>query len=225
MSHELRTPLNVIMGYTGIVQGGMLGEIKREQSEALEKALSHSRDLLSMIDRIMQATQIEAHEINLERAAVSLSSILDGLRSAYEFLLNDRLTLIWDYPSDLPVLQTDGDKLKHILQNLIDNAVKFTEEGWIKISARNLAEHKRIIFEVADTGIGVAKENLPVIFDMFRQVDGSATRRHEGIGLGLYIVKKYVGLLGGKVNVESEPGKGSTFTITIPSEYSDGGQF
>lgn len=123
---------------------------------------------------------------------------------------------------DLPFIKTDSAKLKQILQNLIDNAIKFTEKGSVTVSARiRQQEEERLTstyveFKVADTGIGIFKEMLPVIFDKFRQADSSETRLYGGVGMGLYIVKKFTGLLGGTVEVESEVGKGSTFTITIP---------
>jgi signal transduction histidine kinase len=125
----------------------------------------------------------------------------------------------------LPVVKTDSEKLKHILQNLINNAIKFTERGSVTISARLTptglspqASATFVEFKVADTGGGIAEEFLPVIFEKFRQVDSSETRPYGGVGMGLYIVKKFTELLGGGVEVESEPGKGSTFTVTIPCE-------
>jgi signal transduction histidine kinase len=111
-------------------------------------------------------------------------------------------------------------KLRHILENLINNAIKFTESGSVTISARCSTEAKLVRFSVADTGIGISSEFLPIVFDVFRQVNGSATRSHDGVGLGLYIVKKFAELLGGKVEVESDPGKGSIFSITLPYETS-----
>jgi signal transduction histidine kinase len=113
-------------------------------------------------------------------------------------------------------MRTDGDKLKHILQNLINNAIKFTDEGRIAVSARCSCESKMAEFKVADTGTGIHKDLLPSIFEMFRQLDSSATRTHGGAGLGLYIVKQYTEALGGKIHVESEVGAGSVFTVTIP---------
>ncbi|HEV8342361.1 MAG TPA: ATP-binding protein [Candidatus Binatia bacterium] len=112
---------------------------------------------------------------------------------------------------------TDYAKLKHILQNIINNALKFTEKGHVTVSARYLPEANALEFKVADTGVGIPKEMLPVIFEMFRQVDGSETRSYGGVGMGLYIAKKFTELLGGRIDVETEPGRGSTFTVTIPS--------
>ncbi|MBI4489193.1 MAG: GAF domain-containing protein [Deltaproteobacteria bacterium] len=225
MSHELRTPLNVIIGYTGMVKDGMLGEINPEQERALGKVMSRSKELLTMISGIMEATRIEAEEVKVERSEVNVMNFLDELRSGYNIPSGKGLTLHWDYPSDLPVVKTDSEKLKHILQNLINNAVKFTERGSVTISARlrptglsPQASATFVEFKVADTGVGIAEEFLPVIFEKFRQVDSSETRPYGGVGMGLYIVKRFTELLSGKVEVESESGKGSTFTVAIPSE-------
>ncbi len=234
MSHELRTPLNVVMGYTGMIKDRLLGEINPEQEKALEKVISRARDQLTMISSILQATQLEAEGIKVERREVSLKDFLDDLKSNYSIPLGKEISLVWDYPSDLPVISTDGEKLKHVLQNLINNAIKFTDKGFVTISAHaspldqlgvlsNVegrlapqASERWVEFKVADTGIGIAKEFFPVIFERFHQVDSSETRKYGGVGIGLYIVKKFTELLGGKVELESEEGKGSTFTVTIP---------
>src|SRR3989338_745277 len=235
MSHELRTPLNVVMGYTGMIRDRLLGEINPEQEKALEKVISRARDQLTMISSILQATQLEAEGIKVETGEVSLGDLLDDLRSGYAIPLGKELSLIWDYPSDLPVINTDGEKLKHILHNLINNAIKFTAGGQVTVSARvtessrqnaessvqqgkDLPTSGRLLptsgrwveFKVADTGIGIAENNFPLVFEKFRQVDSSETRHYGGVGIGLYIVKKFTELLGGKVDVKSELGKGST---------------
>jgi len=252
MSHELRTPLNVVMGYTGMIRDGLLGEINPEQEKALEKISSRARDQLTMISSILQATQLVAEGVKADRREVSLKDFLDDLRSSYSIPLGKEVSVIWDYSLDLPVVHTDAEKLKHVLQNLIDNAIKFTERGHVTISARirqqatgngqqepEVATHASpldqlgvlsnvegrlspqasdmwVEFKVSDTGIGIAEENFLLVFERFRQVDSSETRRFGGVGIGLYIVRKFTELLGGTVEVESEPGKGSTFTVTIP---------
>ena len=216
MSHELRTPLNVVMGFTGMIKDGLLGEVNGEQQRALGKVVTHSDDLLKMITEILQVTSLEAHAVGVEVQEVSLSSFLDDLKSNYEVPVKKELSFSWDYPSELPTMRTDGEKLKHILQNLINNAVKFTERGQVTISARYNPKAKAVEFKVADTGIGIQKELLPTIFEMFRQGDSSETRSYGGVGIGLYIVRKFTDLLGGTIDVVSEPGKGSIFTVTIP---------
>jgi signal transduction histidine kinase/FixJ family two-component response regulator len=216
MSHELRTPINVMMGYVELVQAGLLGEIKPEQNEALKKSLHHSRNLLGMVTDILQATRIQAQDIKLENSNLNLERIIDDLRVAYEVSSKKELTLVWDISFNLPAFQTDANKLKQILQGLIDNAIKFTDTGSIRITARHLPETNELKIQVSDTGRGIAEDMIPVIFDLFRQGDSSTTRRHGGMGLGLYLIKKTTELLGGRVTVESELGKGSTFTLILP---------
>jgi PAS domain S-box-containing protein len=232
MSHELRTPLNVITGYTSMIKEGMLGDTNPEQEGALEKVLNRTNDLLSMITSILYATSIEADEVHVDPHRFALGEFIDELRKAHHAPQNKPLTLFWDYPSDLPDVETDSEKLKCILQNLIHNAIKFTDSGHVTISARikegvvqrmgngqrqgNGGSEKTIEFKVGDTGIGIPREKLPVIFEKFRQADSSETRVHGGVGLGLYIARSFTELLGGKIEVETEVGKGCHFTVSIP---------
>lgn len=216
MSHELRTPLNVVMGYAGLVKDGMLGEVSPEQANALENITRQSQYQLTMINSILQVTTLEAEKVKAHSSPLSLESFLDDLKSLYEVPLHRELSLTWDYPSGLPTIITDGDKLRQILQNLIDNAIKFTDKGRVVLTVRHIPEANSVEFKVADTGIGIPRDKLPIIFERFRQVDSSDTRLYGGVGLGLYIVKAFTELLGGEVAVESAPGKGSTFTVKIP---------
>lgn len=216
MSHELRTPLNVIMGYAGVMRDGMLGPITAQQEEGLAKVLGRAREQLVMISGILLATQMESGQMQVENRQISLSSLLDELKSAYEIPLGKNLVLQWDYPADLPFIKTDGDKLRHVLQNLINNAIKFTETGTVAVSARYFPETKKLEFRVADTGIGIPQEALSSVFDMFHQIDSSETRNHGGVGLGLYIAKKYIDALGGEISVDSREGEGTTFVVTLP---------
>lgn len=240
MSHELRTPLNVIMGYTEMVRDRLLGEITPEQQSAIGKVAGHTQDLLTMVNGILQVTTIEAQKVKVESREFHLGSFFDALRSGYELPLGKSLALRWDYPADLPVVQADDQKLKHVFQNLINNAIKFTPKGQITVSAQIRANgngygseggtparsansqredfrRERIIeFRVADTGVGIPKEKLSVIFEMFRQGDSSETRLHGGVGLGLYIAKNFTELMGGKIEVQTEEKRGSTFIVTVP---------
>ena len=216
MSHELRTPLNVLLGYSQLIKDGTFGAINEKQENALGKIIGRSKELMSMISEILRATSIEAGKVGAEILQVQMGQLLDDLKSNYEIPLEKDVTFKWDYPSEAGIIKTDADKLKHILQNLINNSVKFTDEGSITFTARYFPETKAAEFKVADTGIGIPREMIPSIFEIFQQIDGSETRNHGGVGLGLYIVKKYTEVLGGKVQVDSELGKGSTFTITIP---------
>ena len=216
MSHELRTPLNVLLGYSQLVKDRLLGTINQEQDNALDKVIGGGKELMNLISEILSVTGIEAGKVTAEMFQIQMGELLDDLKSHYDIPLDKKLTFKWDYPSEPRIIKTDGDKLKHILQSLINNAVKFTYEGSITISARYFPETKVAEFKVADTGIGIEQEMLPSIFQRFHQLDGSDTRNHDGLGLGLYIVKKYVEILRGQIQVSSELGKGSVFAVTIP---------
>jgi signal transduction histidine kinase len=218
MSHELRTPINVVMGYTQLLKDGALGETNPTQTAAVTTIAARSKDLLDMINSLLFATSLEAKTVKLEAGDVSLKDFLLQLKTEYEPHSGKAISLIWDYPCDLPNIETDAPKLKQILQNIINNAIKFTESGAVTTSVRYFSDAKTVEFAVADTGIGISKDEMPHIFERFQQVDNSLTRSFEGVGLGLYVVKEFTQLLGGKVTVESEPDKGSIFTITIPSE-------
>lgn len=173
---------------------------------------------MNMINEILQSTSIEAKATKVESRELNLHDFLDNLRSNYEVPLNKEVSLIWDYPPDLPVVKTDSEKLEHILQNLINNAIKFTANGHVTMTAQYLEREAILEFKVADTGVGIEAEALPFIFERFRQATSLETRRYGGVGMGLYIVKKFTELLGGTVEVESEPGKGSAFTVSLPVE-------
>ncbi|MGH7928206.1 MAG: sensor histidine kinase, partial [Candidatus Binatia bacterium] len=216
MSHELRTPLNVIKGYAEITRDKTFGELNAEQEYALEKISSHAIDLSHMINSILQVTTIEANTVKLEWRELNPCHLLEELKSDYRVRASKDLRILWDYPAYLPLLTTDDEKLKAILQNLVNNALKFTEKGTVTVSARHVVDAQAIEFSVADTGLGIGPDKLPLIFDMFKQADSSATRKHEGVGLGLYIVNKFVNLLGGEISVQSKLGEGSTFLVSLP---------
>ncbi len=217
MSHELRTPLNVISGYARLVQEGIMGEVTPEQKKALDKVGHHADELLFMVNSIMNATKIEAGAISADPEKFPLSQLLEELKTLYDYPFGKDIALCWDCSSDLPPLFTDRDKLKHILQNLINNAIKFTEEGSITVTARPAAAPGAVEITVSDTGIGIPCNELSHIFQRFRQIDSTRTRSHGGVGLGLHIVKTFTELLKGTVRVTSEPGRGSSFTLVLPS--------
>lgn len=216
LSHELRTPLAAMVSYTSLVRDRLLGEINQEQEKALEKVLARGKDLLEMITNILYATTIGAGTIKIQKAEINLEDFLQELKSVYAVPLGKDIQLNWEYASELPFIQSDRLKLKHILQNLINNAIRFTEEGSVTVSVGYVSERRIVQFKVSDTGIGIPKSALPIIFEIFRQADNSETRPHVGAGLGLYVVKIFTQLLGGEIEVESEPGKGSTFIVTLP---------
>jgi signal transduction histidine kinase len=218
MSHELRTPLSVVLGYGRMLRQGELGPLTKDQEQALEIIQRNSNELFAMIDSIMDATKIEAGPMMAEMDRVSPAQLLGEIRLAYEFPNRKNIGFEWIYPQALPTLWTDPRKLRQILTNLINNALKFTDEGRISISAAEKVDEGRqwIEFRVTDSGIGIAPEECEKIFERFHQVDGSGTRSFQGVGLGLYIVKSFSTMLGGRVSVSSEVGKGSTFIVCLP---------
>jgi signal transduction histidine kinase len=233
ISHELRTPLNLVIGYADTIRLGIFGEVNPEQEKALEKLLRYSKELLTVITSILYATNIGANEMETRCDQFRLAQFLAELEAWFVTANRQQISLIWDYPSDLPVMQTDRAKLDHILRSLIDNAIKFTHTGQVTVSAgikeeirqcdteldpkpENRINQTLVEFKVTDTGIGIPKEKLPTIFEMFSQGDSSETRSYEGVGLGLYIAKHFTALLGGTIEVETTADEGSTFTVKVP---------
>ena len=218
MSHELRTPINVVIGYAQLLNDGTLGVTNSQQAAAIDTIAARSKDLLNMINSLLYATSLEGNGASLDAAVVSLKDLVLELETDYQSQSTKDLSLIWNYAAELPNIETDGAKLKWILQSIINNAIKFTENGAVTTSVRYFPNDKKVQFAVADTGIGISPEETPRIFERFYQVDSSQSRSFEGVGLGLYIVTEFTALLGGKIAVESELEKGSTFTLTIPTE-------
>ncbi|MBI2358772.1 MAG: response regulator [Deltaproteobacteria bacterium] len=216
MSHELRTPLSTIMGYAGMIQERVLGEINPEQETAVAKIQRYGNEMLTMINSILEAGRSAVKDVPVAWEDVDLIQFFEELQSPYRVPLGKEVTLVWEFSPRLPGLRTDAKKLTHILQNLINNAIKFTEQGEVRITARHDPTAKVMEFKVADTGRGIQKEFLTKVFEMFQQAGTAGTRLNGGVGLGLYMAKKFAELLGGKIEVWSEPGKGSTFTVSIP---------
>ena len=229
MSHELRTPLNVAKGYVEMLQCGFFGALPADQQEALDKIAAQHRAQLSMVNNILNALAMESEVAKAQYEEVSLADFIDELQIAYPQPLDGKLTFDWDCPLDLPAIQTDKTKLQYIFQNLINNAVKFTPSGSITVTVRLAtsrhdsdlsAEKTTLVASVTDTGVGIDEKFQSVIFEKFSQVDSSTTRSHEGIGLGLHIVKRCTELLCGNVTVESKVGEGTKFRVTVPCELS-----
>src|SRR5262245_22821852 len=209
ISHELRTPLNVIKGYADVLRRKMFGEVNAEQESALNKITTQSMDLLHMINDVLQVSTIEAKTTKVARADVDLCALLSELSDSYRFASGGTVDISWEFSTDLPVIRTDEEKLRGMLQNLINNALKFTERGTVVVSARRVVEKNAVEFRIEDTGIGIPADKIETIFGMFQQVDSSVTRGYGGVGLGLYTVQNFTELLGGRVAVASEVGKGT----------------
>jgi signal transduction histidine kinase/CHASE3 domain sensor protein len=226
MSHELRTPLNSIIGFTGILHDGLLGELSSPQREHVGEILESGEHLLAMINDILDLSNIEAGQMQLVQEPVELVSLLrESLDTVGPRAVTKGLQLHLDVGSDLPLLLADARKLKQILKNLLSNAVKFAGEGaTVTVIARRTQESEgdRLLLSVADTGLGISAEDQARLFQPFVQVDSSLARTHGGTGLGLVLVKRLAVLHGGGVAVASEPGKGSTFTVWLPYLAADG---
>jgi signal transduction histidine kinase len=215
MSHELRTPLNIMMGYNELLREGTFGALTAEQIHTLLRIDRSTTELLDVINATLDFSRLQDRRQPVSLKEVGVADFLAELEAdAHQLNRQSSIRLEWQPPPALPALYTDPVKLKMVLKNLITNALKFTEEGVITVEAR--PQGPGIEFRVSDTGIGIAPEALPIIFEPFHQVDRSLSRRHGGVGLGLYIVRQLLNLLGGTVSVESTVDKGSTFRVWVP---------
>ena len=215
MSHELRTPLNVIIGYHDLLLAGEFGDLTPLQAERLHSADHSARELLDLINATLDLSRLEARRVPLHVEPVDLRALVDELDAETRTLRRKpSVAFAWQLPHPLPVLHSDAVKLKVVLKNLVLNALKFTDEGSVTVAIA--AGHGRVDFTVRDTGIGIAADQIASVFEPFHQVDGSSTRSYGGVGLGLYIVRRLLDLLGGDISVESEPGRGSAFRFWVP---------
>ncbi len=219
VSHELRTPLNIIVGYTDLLLDEAFPS-RRERHEALLRIHQQSRQLLDLIQSMLDLNRMEAGGISLIVEEFPIARALENLRSGLPAnWCKPGVALHWDTPDAQAAIRSDRGKLELILRNLVHNALKYTEHGSVTVRALPDTGRRRVDFAVIDTGQGIAPEDLDGIFDMFRQ--GSGPPRGGGVGLGLYIVKQLTDALGGTIAVESRPGHGSRFTVSIPAEAGD----
>ena len=217
VSHELRTPLNSIIGFTRIVLRRSEGKIDVLQKENLQKVLISAEHLLNLINGLLDLAKIEAGRMEIYAETFKLEEIVRIATATVEPMLrNGNVRLVTEIAADLPLIKTDRDKLKQVVLNLLSNSAKFTEKGEIKVAAWTVNGSMKLA--VSDTGIGMNQDAINYIFEEFRQVDMSTTRKYGGTGLGLAIVKRLTNLLGGDIAVESEEGKGTKFTVTLPLE-------
>ena len=215
VSHEFRTPLSMIAGYVQALRRKTWGDVTTEQSEVLGKILQESDNLTGIVNEVLDVTRIEAGDLPLRRERVPLSDYLREIEKKFA-PSQKSVSLIWAIPDGLPDISTDREKLTVVLQHLINNALKFTEKGEVRVTAREVRSRQAVEIEVKDTGIGIPRDALDLIFEKFQQVDPSSTRTHGGMGLGLYIARVFTDLLDGTLKVESEPNRGSTFTLSLP---------
>jgi GAF domain-containing protein len=214
MSHELRTPLNAIIGFSEVLLQGIFGPLNDKQREYQDDVLTSGKHLLTLINDILDLSKIEAGRMELEPTTFTMAAALDsGFTIVRERAARHGITLRAELPKDLPPVEADERKVKQILYNLLSNAVKFTPDGG-RVEVRASAQDGELRIDVRDTGIGIAPEDQARVFEEFRQVGRERSR--EGTGLGLTLTKRFVELHGGRLWLESEPGKGSTFSFTLP---------
>ncbi len=215
MSHELRTPLNAILGYTELILDSIYGEPTEKMRTVLERLQANGRHLLGLINDVLDLSKIEAGQLILSLDEYSLSDLVHGVVSAVEPLAAEkRLAFKAEVAPLLPTGRGDGRRLSQVLLNLVGNAIKFTDKGEVAIRAS--ATNGAFTVAVCDTGPGIAAADQAKIFEEFQQADSSITRKKGGTGLGLSIAKRIIEMHGGRIWVESEPGKGSTFYFTLP---------
>jgi signal transduction histidine kinase len=227
MSHELRTPLNAIIGVSEMLRED--AESLNQDLEPLDRVLGAGRHLLALINDILDLSKIEAGRMELHLETFSLAPLIDDVVKTIEPLAakNGNQIAVHCDPA-IGMMHADQMRLRQALLNLMSNANKFTEHGTISVDARQANENGRdwITIAIADTGIGMTAEQMGKLFQEFSQADASTTRKYGGTGLGLAISKRFCQMMGGDITVESEPGRGSTFTIRLPRivEVSKAGQ-
>lgn len=219
MSHELRTPLNSIIGFSKVILKGIDGPITENQREDLTAIYNAGQHLLGLISDMLDISRIEAGKLDLSFGLVDLAEIISGVMTTATGLVKDKpIELVSNVPPGLPPVEGDKMRIRQVLLNLVSNAAKFTEQGEIAVSAvtMEMGGEPHVLIAVADTGIGIAPDDQEKLFVPFSQVDPSPTRKSGGSGLGLSIARHLVELHSGRIWVESEQGRGSTFAFTVP---------
>jgi signal transduction histidine kinase len=221
MSHELRTPLNSILGYTELIQDEIYGEVPAKIRDVLERVQHSGRHLLGLINDVLDLAKIEAGSMELSPTEYAARDIVDSVVSSLRSLAAEKgLEFVAGVQADIPAAFGDGRRIAQCLMNLAGNALKFTKQGRVEIGVERQGE--TLVYRVSDTGVGIPQDQLESIFAEFQQADPTITREFGGTGLGLSITKKFVEMHGGRIWVESELGKGSTFFFSIPLRLEKG---
>ena len=219
MSHEFRTPLNAILGYTHMLLQGVGGDLPPNIRRQLQRIDSNGRHLLTIINEILDITRIEAGKMPMQITEFNLNDIVQEVMTELDpVIARSKLAVTPRLVGSPTVVQSDRQKVKQIVVNLLSNALKFTHQGGIEIAVDYSPEEKMAAIKVTDTGIGIAREHHDKIFEDFRQVDDSPSRQYGGTGLGLAICRRLANALGGRIVLRSNLGEGSTFTLTIPAD-------
>jgi signal transduction histidine kinase len=214
-THDLRSPLTVISGVISFFTSGRLGELSPEQKNMVAMMERNTQNLIELVNDLLDASKLESGTMRLELASINIKGVVDELRESMEPLAREKeIKLIEALPEDLPPVEADRAKLRRVLLNLLSNALKFTQKGG-SVEVRAAREGDRVRVAVSDTGVGIAPDDVARLFDKYEQARSRATRGEKGTGLGLYITKQLVELHGSQIKVESEVGKGSTFSFTL----------
>lgn len=215
MSHELRTPLNSIIGFTGILQQGMAGPMNEEQKKQLGMVRDSSSHLLDLINDVLDISKIEAGQLTVSMEPFDLRAAIEKVTHNVRLLTEKKgLALEVEIAPEIGMITSDQRRVEQIILNLLSNAIKFTEEGSVRV--RCSLQDGEVLTSITDTGIGIKNEDLDKLFRAFSQIDAHINRQYEGTGLGLSICNKILDLLGGRIWVESEWGKGSIFSFILP---------
>jgi len=223
MSHEFRTPINSIRSIARLLIDRVDGPLTEEQVKQVEFIQLNATEFAEMVDDLLDLAKVEAGRVEISPAWFEMVDLFSALRGMFKpVLTNPAVNLVLEEPADIPKLYTDDRKLSQILRNFVSNALKFTTKGEVRVSARREGPD-HVTFSVSDTGIGIAPEFHDSIFQDFTQVKSPLQKRLRGTGLGLSLSKKLAELLGGTVQLQSEPGKGSVFSVTIPLQLEGAG--
>jgi signal transduction histidine kinase len=218
MSHELRTPIHIILGYLELLTDGALGVLNDEQVSTLHRMRDRSLSLLDLVNATLELNRLDSGRAPVTLAKFTLPELFRELEADTAALpRRPGVALRFEMPQDITPLMSDRTKLKTIVKNLVGNAVKFTDKGSVTVRVTQRPSTGVVELAVADTGIGIRSEDQGPIFEMFRQGHGSNGSKLDGVGLGLYIVKRLCEQLGGEVALESAYGQGSTFRVRIPA--------
>jgi signal transduction histidine kinase len=220
MSHELRTPLNAIIGYASLLRDGIPEPATAGQRHQLDRIGASAKHLLALIDEVLTLSRLDLGRERVTPTPIAVAVLVEEAAAMTEPEAKRKgLVLALEVPPPEISMTTDAGKLRQALVNLIGNAVKFTDHGTVRVRAWAEREGEELVFEVEDTGIGIAPEHLPRVFDAFWQVDQAPTRRVGGTGLGLHVTRRLERLLGGDVTARSTAGAGSCFTIRMPRAW------
>jgi signal transduction histidine kinase len=219
-SHELRTPLSSIRALAGLLLGRLDGDLTPEQERQVKFIEKAANDLSELVNDLLDLAKIEAGKVELQLAPVVPENLFRALKGMLRPLVDEaRVELVFETPDFEDAFESDEGKISQVLRNFISNALKFTEQGAVRVRANWDRERDTITFAVTDTGIGISPDNLQLIFDEFSQIEHPLQRRSKGTGLGLPLCRKLAELLGGRVEVESEVGAGSTFSLILPRSF------